>query len=411
MKQLILLFLLTCIGCSSQAQQTETDVQLLDMSLLIKDNVLYKYFRQAKEGLYVYTDTSQSEIDFFIENSLFELPNRSIYATMSDSVLLSLVKPNAKKFNYWEVLDESSFDTIKKTLLNGVKIALDPGHVALDMQMAEIEGKYLKIDNLELFESNLTLRTAYKLKDLLENEGAEVFVTRNENGLVHKGITYDDWLSKDFYRVTDSLYKLDEIDSVDVIKLTKYYKGDTDYGRKVIFHKVFKHLDTRHRAKIINEWKPDVTLVMHYNVDEENIPWKETTTKNYAMAFVPGSFCAGELSTTEDRFEFLRILLSENNQTSSEVSKEVIQSVSIQLSIPLADTHDATYLSTYCQKVDKGLYARNLALTRLIRSPVCYAEGLYQDNEKEITNLTKDDDRIEEVAKAYFMGLKNYYAK
>lgn len=400
------------MSCSSQIKEENySDEKGIDLSLFIKDKTLYNYFNQTEDGLYVYTDTNQKEVDFFIENSLFDLPNKGVFTNMSDSVFLSLIKPNTQKINYWEVLDVESFSRTKMTSLKGLKIALDPGHVALDMAMAEIEGKYLKIGDYELYEADLTLKTAYYLKGLLEQEGAEVFVTRTETGEVYKGITYDKWLKNDFYNTLDSLLTLEILDSTDVEKLGKYYKGGSEYGRKVIFHKVFKHLDTRHRAKIINEWKPDVTLVMHYNVDEQNEPWEKTTTKNFAMMFVPGGFCKGELETSEDRLAFVRILLSENQQNSLKVSNFIAKSVTRTLNIPLANTQDAEYLVQYTNKITDGVYARNLALTRLVHSPICYAEALYQDNEKELKLLTKDDDRIKEVAKAYFEGLKNYYAK
>jgi len=68
-------------------------------------------------------------------------------------------------------------------------------------------------------------------------------------------------------------------------------------------------------------------------------------------------------------------------------------------------------------KIEEGIYARNLALTRLVHCPLSYGETLIQNNIDECLNLARTDfvisgmrcsSRIKEVAEAYFEGIKSY---
>ena len=67
--------------------------------------------------------------------------------------------------------------------------------------------------------------------------------------------------------------------------------------------------------------------------------------------------------------------------------------------------------------VEKGVYARNLGLCRLINSPIAYGESMYQDCETELTQLHNNNEnnkpakRVEQVADAYYKGILRYFGK
>ena len=136
------------------------------------------------------------------------------------------------------------------------------------------------------------------------------------------------------------------------------------------------------------------------------------------MAFVGGSFTADELDKPEARMEFLRLLLTDDIGKSFEFSKYMMESLVQKTKVPAALDSNAVYLKDNCMKTDvKGVFCRNLTLTRKVKGVLCYGESLYQDNINECKALSKKDvkigemetsKRVEEVSEAYYQGIMNY---
>lgn len=300
--------------------------------------------------------------------------------------------------------------------LNGVKIAIDPGHIAGDLKTGMLEKKFLNFNynnkQIEIIEGLLTLHTALLLKNMLEQEGAEVMLTREQPNQTAFGITYKQWLEKHFKASVDSSYKLLEItDKEKTFLLTKATERE-------VFRTYFNNIDMKERVRKINAFAPDITLVIHYNVDEQNTSWKKPGIKNYNMIFIPGAFMNDELQKPIDRLSFLRLLLCDDIDNSLKLSEHLASSFTNKLKVPLADINDATYLKKYCMPTHvKGVYARNLSLTRLVKGTVVYGETLYQDNIKECLLLSNNDievngiktsSRVKQIAEAYFEGIVEY---
>lgn len=314
------------------------------------------------------------------------------------------------------------YDTTKKVnnnigFLSGYKIAIDAGHVAGDFKTGQIEQKFLKFgpdpscnlfDSITIAEGVLTFATASLLKDSLEKAGAEVFLTRPFNGSTAFGITYEDWLKNDFNHTIEQLYRSGKISS----EKKKWFLTKATSREK--FRLVFKDIDLKKRAEIINDYQPDFTIIIHFNVDETNTGWKKPGNKNFNMAFVAGAFMGGDLSSIEKRFEFFRLLITNDLEESIVLSSKTLNSFEQNLGIKTASFKDATYLPKGCLNTEKnGVFCRNLQLTRYIHSPLVYGETLYQDNIHECVLLNKETDktkniRVQEIANAYFIGIKNY---
>ncbi len=183
------------------------------------------------------------------------------------------------------------------------------------------------------------------------------------------------------------------------------------------FRSVFKDLELQKRAEIINNYQPDFTVIIHYNVDETNAGWTKPANKNFNMTFVGGAFMKNDLSTPEKRFEFLRLLTSEDLEKSIALSTDMVKSFEKNLNVKTAAYADAKYLVQGCLPTDEvGVYCRNLQLTRYIHCPLVYGETLYQDNINECVLLNKECDktkneRVQQVAEAYFQGILNYTKK
>ncbi|HET6991425.1 MAG TPA: hypothetical protein VFJ43_08885, partial [Bacteroidia bacterium] len=182
-----------------------------------------------------------------------------------------------------------------------------------------------------------------------------------------------------------------------------------------IFRYVFRDAELRKRSEIINAYHPDITIIIHYNVDEKNKPWNAPSPKDYCMTFVPGSFQKDELSDSERRYDFLRLLLMDDIEKSTTVSGLAALEFKSELEVPLAKQADATYLQEHCIPAGlPGVYCRNLSLTRLIQGTMIYGETFYQDNFDECLLLSEKprltsegqqplggNERISEVVEAY----------
>lgn len=289
--------------------------------------------------------------------------------------------------------------------LVGVKIAIDPGH--LGGPYARLEERYIDIppslereSQIQFNEGTLSFLTAIYLKVLLEKEGAIVMITRDQIGKGVYEVGFFDWLKQN----------------------PSLWAGEVSLSK--LFRKYYNPLDLRARAEKINEFGPDLSIVIHYNshhVEAEYSSNNCVSPNNYNMVFIPGAFCRGELVTQENRFDFMRLIATEDLTGSAHLSKAILEAFGKHLQLPTVTKADgARYLETVCLKVDEGIYARNLALTRMIQGPLCYGETLIQNNIDECLNLSREDfiidgrpcsSRVKSVAEAYFEGIKWYLLK
>jgi N-acetylmuramoyl-L-alanine amidase len=189
-----------------------------------------------------------------------------------------------------------------------------------------------------------------------------------------------------------------------------------------LFRNEYNREDLKKRAEKINAFKPDITIIIHYNAHLSESEKKARlffTQSNYNLAFVPGAFGKGELKESQDRYEFLRLLVTNDIEDSVLLSEYVLAEFVNQLQVPLVvNTEKNSYLSSVCLFQKDGIYSRNLALTRQVHGPVCYGETLIQNNQEEAYRLASSDSsiqgipcskRVEQVALAYFEGIKHYF--
>jgi N-acetylmuramoyl-L-alanine amidase len=304
--------------------------------------------------------------------------------------------------------------------LAGYRIALDPGHFATNARDAAVEQKFLffvsdslssKKDTVKLFESQLTFNTATILKGMLEEQGAQVFMTRTRADYTSFNCTFRDWIKDRRRRTLDSLQRSSAISFQKYSKLLKC----NDYN---LFWDFFRDYDLAHRAEKINTFDPHVTIIIHYNVDEKNAPWKKHTKKNFSMAFIGGAFTADNLDKPESRMNFLRLLLTDQLNRSQNLAQETVLNFNKILEISIASQRDADYLRDNCLLTSSpGVFCRNLALCRRINSPLVYGESLYQDNENESRQLMRSDldiygvkanDRLMKVARSYYQAVMQF---
>jgi len=319
--------------------------------------------------------------------------------------------------------NRSAIYAYKQPALKGKKIALDPGHFAGNMETARIEQKFIDFhpsasnslkDTIRFNEGTLTYQTADILRQMLLEQGAIVMVTRPKQNYTAFQMSYDDWLSKRKKTVLDSLLQCKAMDS-------RRYTRLMSLGKEKLFWEFFRDYELMERSRLINIFKPDATIIIHYNVDEKNTDWINPGNKNFTMAFIGGGMTADNFSKPINKVHFLRLLLTGQLNASERLSALTVQEFSSKLGIPAAQRHDADYLRDNCMKTPSaGVFCRNLALCRTINSVLVYGECLYQDNLEECKRLNTCDyeirgqkvpKRIYEAANCYYNAINEYFSK
>lgn len=432
-KLLYVLFLSFSWACVAQNLEIPSKIKHYTekaQNFLDKEKALGNFYSITEEGIKIFSTSEEKKInkhEFFVSwkeiGSYYSvLKNQSAIANKNIYESRAYTYESCKKYfapviSNGTKLEDSPYALEVPVALAYKKIAIDPGHIASDFLMGDLEKKHIIIkgdntngikDSIEIAEGMLTLATAELLKEKLEKEGAQVLITRAGDKCAF-GKTYQQWKKDDLKTAVDSLYKIGEIKA-----WQKDYFLSSKAKDRDIFRVIFRDLELAKRVELINNFQPDFTIVIHYNVDETNLDWNKTTTKNYNMCFVGGAFMKNDLSTKEKRFEFLRLLITDDLEKSIAISSSVIKSFESELKVPTATVRDAKYLTEGCLPAEEnGVYCRNLQLPRYIHSPIVYGETLYQDNINECKLLSAETDktknkRVQQVADAYFKGILNY---
>lgn len=422
MKHLIVLFTLLTQSICSQSIQ---DCKRRFSTYLNYRGQLNAFVKFEKAAIHIYNASGKKEfsiheselhsLSYFLQNSTFE---EQVQFWDSKKRGIATVLPQNSQLKQGQAKPNAG-----DKLLQGYRIALDPGHFSTNLTEAAVEQKYLyfkankadfPFDSVKIFESVLSFNTALLVKAMLEKEGAEVFLSRNQSDFTSLNCTYSHWLNAHKNRVLDSLQKAGKLSPAKKASLQKARPYELFWG-------FFRDFDLHHRAVQINRFRPDMTMIIHYNVDEKNAPWNRFTEKNYTMAFIGGGFTIGNMLVTEMKVNFLRLLLSPQLELSEQLSAQTVEQFHRFLNIPIARQKDTDYLmKSSMPTAARGVFSRNLLLCRQVNSILVYGEALYQDNAAEAAELMKWDLRFEGIAtnqrllktaEAYVEGLKAYIKK
>lgn len=408
-------------------QRVERNIKFLCKEKECLDNFLIN-----DRGIYVYPTNQKVSLPEF---TLYwrEMPYfNELLETKDHPELIDLLQ--RKGNHYFYGIKDTHVDPAKYPVSQwtGLRIAIDPGHIASDWEQALLEKRYVKVEgglynqrnDITFFEANLAYVTALQLKQMLEDKGAIVTLT-HEYGKSAFDMTYDEWKENNLKEDVVAAYKKDWIDR----EKLDYLLTDTDQSHKdyMLFHDVFRNMDFVKRAERINEFDPHLTLVIHYNASENNPRYGDNYLKpvneNWSMVFIPGAFLGFEVDgkdQIDQRFELLRLLVSRDLEESNVFATDIIKALDDQLKVDaLPEDNNFVFTEDFAIQSDRsiGVYHRNFALTRVVKGPIAYAETLYQDNEDEIPLLGKKDITVEgirsssrtrDVAKVYFSAIENW---
>jgi N-acetylmuramoyl-L-alanine amidase len=415
MKNLVQILLLLLFPEWAFSQITDLYSQIKErIDWVLPDINSQKIIEFSPRSIFLYSDSSKENVILKIvsiqdyERFIYCTENSYDFNTFSNCLNLELI-PTKK-------LSEA------KTGLQGKKIAIDPGHFAHNLTVAKMESKYVSSlyegKQAHIYEADLTAQTAWILQKMLEEKGAQVLLTR-KLGTSSLDVNFEEWFKKS--RI-GALQKLKAEGGISEKEFDELYKSK---NKSLWYKKVFRKLEFDQRVEKINKFNPDISVFIHYNIDENNHPNSDGNMylhiQNYSMVFIPGAFAHTEIIDNWEKIRALYWMLTPNFKSSIQASKMLQSEFEQNLGV-LAVTaeNELNYLKKYSVNIENypGLYARNLYLTRYINSPLIFGESLLQDNVLEFSRLIQKDtvfneipisSRLLENAQAYFNALSTFF--
>lgn len=257
--------------------------------------------------------------------------------------------------------------------LDGIRIALDPGH--LGGEWAHMEERFLQArEGVPVVEGDMALETARLLAVRLDALGAIVKFVRNAPGPVIP-------LRPEEFRDAAR----EELHREGIANPRESYSDMKDPGRgetvqnesELLFYRTG---EIRGRADLVNHaLEPDVTICLHFNAE----PWGDPdhpalTAANHLHLILNGCYSAAELRNDDVRCDMLLKLLSRSYHEELGLCKAVANTMARDSGLP-------PYSYTTPNAVNVGndpyLWARNLLANRLYRTPVIFIEPYVMNSE------------------------------
>ena len=288
--------------------------------------------------------------------------------------------------------------------LNGLKVAIDPGH--LGGAWAKMEERWFQIGNsTPVIEGDMTLRVAKMLIPRLTELGAEVFLTRSKPA-----------------PLTSQRPEQLRGKAADALR----EKGESTAGdavQKESERLFYRASEIRRRAKLVNESiHPDIVLCLHFNAEAWGNEKNPTLVQeNHLHLLVTGAWGRSELEYEDQRLDMLVKLLNRSFNEEVAVSNAVASTMAKATGLP-----PYVYRGGSVVRVNDNPYiwARNLLANRLFTCPVVYIEPYVMNNRLVFARIQAGDydgrrdfggvPRVSiyrEYADGVVAGLVNYYSK
>ncbi len=244
--------------------------------------------------------------------------------------------------------------------LNGLKIAIDPGHIG--GAWAKMEERWLRFGGgSPVMEGDMTLQVAQLLKPLLEKHGASVSLVRSSNE--------------------------------PVTQLRPSGPG------KEAERQFYRTAEIHARARLVNETlKPDLVLCLHFNAEAWGDPTQPTLIdRTHLHLILNGAYTDEELFLPDQRLAMLKKLLSRTHEEEILVGSQLATTFSEITGLPPyqypADTKNALPVPN-----QPYLWTRNLLANRLYDCPVIYLEPYVMNSTIDYPRLQAGDyDGIREI--------------
>ena len=277
----------------------------------------------------------------------------------------------------------------KKRPLEGLKIALDPGHIG--GTWAQMEERWFQVgDSKPIQEGDMTLLVAKVLAPKLERLGAKVSLVRSKAAPATPKRPDDlkEVSKKILLRAGDAQPREEFTGPADPEK-----EHSVRWQNELLF---YRNSEIRQRAERVNsEIRPDLVLCLHFNAESWEDPRKPTLVdRNHLHLLVNGAYLPPELEFDDVRFEMLQRLLSRTHDEELPLAEKMATTMARRTNLP---PYEYTTDNVSRAGSTGYVYLRNLIATRLYQAPVVYFEPYVMNS----------DDVFWRVQEGDYEGLRN----
>lgn len=282
--------------------------------------------------------------------------------------------------------------------LRGLRIALDPGHMSTK-EWEKRTGKFVKDKRgVIISEGLINLQTTMLLKQEFEKLGAEVKLTRDHHESVSE-LKYEELDLPTYARKALRADLYDEwfltlVDTYENEVLFKKFEQDQNlknlFSEKARNNYFILGADLDARVDSIEEFDPDITLVIHYDSqDPANNP-NGVNSKRYSRVktYIHGAIDPTEWARKEDRgFLMHKLFDSKSTNASFNLAVAVVNGLKKELKLDY-DTGGGGY----SKLVAPGVFARNLFITKKLHGHAhTYVECLHYNDPGEFKAMLAKD--------------------
>ncbi len=369
---------------------------------------------------------SQNQLKFFDPTGLL----KTVLKFTSNRALFDFSSQDNSEFQWSSPLPSQSSPPQKPKSWVGLRIGIDPGHMA-GQEWDRLTGKFVRDQNgRTLSEGLLNLQVALLLKKRFEQRGAIVRLTtsgpRPATKVDYKTFELDPYAR---FEIRESVIepwflKLIQEKTSDSEMLRRFENSPqvkqlfSNSSRRDFF---IKRVDLWERARILNEFKPDLVLVIHFDAtaskDYESTE-PNPQAPNETKSFIFGSYESGEASSfVSASYLAKRILYKDDFQNSFNLSQSIVKRLSQNLKLSLDTSNPING-----QLIQPGIRSRNLTVPRYLQtSSVAYLETFFYNRPDEFRALLRQDhvmaiegvnysysNRLIEVANAVELGVADF---
>ena len=247
--------------------------------------------------------------------------------------------------------------------LDGVKVAIDPGHIGGAWARMEQRWYQSPGEATAVMEGEMTLWTARLLKPALEALGAQVFLVREGSEPV-------------------TATRPDDYSTL----------ASTPQQAELFF---YRKAEIRARAEKVNrQIQPDLLVCLHFNAEPWGEPGKVTFTEvNHLHLIVNGHYDAAEMALDDVRYEMLERVLQRSEREELRLADAVSKALAAATGLPPYD-YGAGHMAGNAHRPlpeNPYVWARNLMANRLYQCPVVFTEPYVMNNREVYDRVAAGD--------------------
>ncbi len=266
--------------------------------------------------------------------------------------------------------------------LRELTIALDPGHIGGEWARMEERFFFAALRDGEkplppIQEAAANLIVARLLRERLEKLGATVLMVKDDLQPVTKKRP-EDFRAQAERDVDKSLRGNVDFGQMHSVQQQAHRADLVRKRMELLFH---RNDEIQARAELINRWKPDVTLCIHFDAKGWTNEKEKLTDDSRLVVFVHGNYLPSELENEEGKLGLFAKLLEGSADTELKLADCISRAMAKTTGLPSPNKQPPDGSSGWLQIGENPyVYARNLLANRLYQGAVIFLEPYYQNN-------------------------------